>query len=62
MSFIISKWFERFFFYSKRFFQKTVENIAGLPHTTVQKFMAITVAVVVQADASRHRLQNIRTK
>lgn len=32
--------------YHQSYSQKTVENIAGLPHPTVQKFMVITVAVV----------------
>ena len=32
--------------YRQSYSQKTVENIAGLPHPTVQKFMVITVAVV----------------
>ena len=32
--------------YHQSYNQKTVENIAGLPHPTVQKFMVITVAVV----------------
>ena len=31
--------------YRQSYSQKTVENIAGLPHPTVQKFMVITVAV-----------------
>ena len=31
--------------YHQSYSQKTVENIAGLPHPTVQKFMVITVAV-----------------
>ena len=30
--------------YHQSYSQKTVENIAGLPHPTVQKFMVITVA------------------
>lgn len=42
--------------YRQSYSQKTVENIAGLPHTTVQKFMVITVAVV---GASRRFLAQI---
>lgn len=33
--------------YHQSYSQKTVENIAGLPHPTVQKFMVITVAVLM---------------
>ena len=42
--------------YHQSYSQKTVENIAGLPHPTVQKFMVITVAVV---GASRRFLAQI---
>ena len=42
--------------YRQSYSQKTVENIAGLPHPTVQKFMVITVAVV---GASRRFLTQI---
>ena len=42
--------------YRQSYSQKTVENIAGLPHPTVQKFMVITVAVV---GASRRFLAQI---
>ena len=42
--------------YHQSYSQKTVENIAGLPHPTVQKFMVITVAVV---GASRRFLTQI---
>ena len=48
--------------YHQSYSQKTVENIAGLPHPTVQKFMVITVLLSVQADAFWHRSQGIRTK
>ena len=42
--------------YHQSYSKKTVENIAGLPHPTVQKFMVITVAVV---GASRRFLTQI---
>ena len=42
--------------YHKTYSKKTVENIAGLPHPTVQKFMVITIAVV---GASRRFLTQI---
>ena len=42
--------------YHQTYSKKTVENIAGLPHPTVQKFMVITVAVV---GASRRFLAQI---
>ena len=42
--------------YHQSYSQNTVENIAGLPHPTVQKFMVITVAVV---GASRRFLAQI---
>ena len=42
--------------YHQSYSKKTVENIAGLPHPTVQKFMVITVAVV---GASRRFLAQI---
>lgn len=42
--------------YHQSYSQKSVENIAGLPHPTVQKFMVITVAVV---GASRRFLAQI---
>ena len=42
--------------YHQSYSKKTVENIAGLLHPTVQKFMVITVAVV---DASRRFLAQI---
>ena len=49
--------------YHQSYSQKTVENIAGLPHPTVQKFMVITAwLLLVQADVSWHRSQGIRTK
>lgn len=48
--------------YHQSYSQKTVENIAGLPHPTVQKFMVITVAVVGASRRSWHRSQGIRTK
>ena len=42
--------------YHQSYSQNTVENIAGLPHPTVQKFMVMTVAVV---GASRRFLAQI---
>ena len=42
--------------YHQSYSQKIVENIVGLPHPTVQKFMVITVAVV---GASRRFLAQI---
>ena len=32
--------------YHQAYSKKTVENIASLPHPTVQKFMVITIAIV----------------
>ena len=43
--------------YRQSYSQKTVENIAGLPHPTVQKFMVITVAVDLSDDA-KSKLNN----
>ena len=42
--------------YHQTYSKKTVENIASLPHPTVQKFMVITIAIV---GASRRFLTQI---
>ena len=42
--------------YHQAYSKKTVENIASLPHPTVQKFMVITIAIV---GASRRFLTQI---
>lgn len=41
--------------YHQSYSQKTVENIAGLPHPTVQNSWSLPWLLSVQADASWHR-------
>ena len=47
--------------YHQSYSQKTVENIAGLPHPTVQKFMVITVAVVGASRRFLTQITNVRS-
>ena len=48
--------------YHQSYSQKTVENIAGLPIQQYRNSWSLPWLLLVQADASWHRLPGIRTK